>query len=67
MAFVLDLVCLLFTISVASFSVFSKGASGNERLAFTLQIITDVVVFFSYSIRMLAEIENNMTSSQRIF
>ena len=46
--------------------MFAKDKVDVEKLAFTLQIITDVVVFFSYSIRMTAEIENYMTSSQRI-
>lgn len=67
MAMVLDSTCLLFTLSVAVFSVFAKGRVDNDLLAFSLQIITDVVVFFSISLLLMAEIENYMTSSQRIF
>lgn len=58
-----DSVCIMFTLSVASFSLYAKGRVDNNVLAFSLQIITDVVVFFSYSLRMMAEIENYFTSS----
>lgn len=63
MGMTLDIVACLFTLSAASFSVYSKGKIEPEFLAFTLQIITDVVIFYSYSIRMTAEIENYMVSS----
>ena len=43
-----------------------KGKVRPEVIAFSLQILTDVVVFFSFSFRMAAEIENNFTSAQRI-
>ena len=62
----LDIICLFFTFSSASFAVFAKGAINHEVLAFLLQILTDVIVFFSFSIRMYAEIENYFTSFQRI-
>jgi hypothetical protein len=67
MSMVLDLTCLLFTLAVAGITMYVKGKFDNDFLAFTLQIITDVVVYFSISIRMVAEMENYMTSSQRIF
>ena len=63
----LDYVACFFTFLTASITVFAKGAVEPELLAFTLQIITDVVVFYSYSLRMTAEIENYMVSSQRIY
>ena len=67
MGFALDLVCILFTLAVSIFTVSAKGGDlSNDFLAFTLQIITDVVVFFSISLRMLTEMESYMTSSQRI-
>jgi len=51
-------------LAVSLFTIFAKGGStSNERLALTFQIITDVIVFFAISLRMLAEIENFMTSS----
>ena len=31
-----------------------------------MQLLTDVLVFFSFSLRMGAEIENNFTAAQRI-
>lgn len=43
-----------------------KGRIGTEKLAFSLQIITDVLVFFSFSCRCFVELQNFMTSSQRI-
>ena len=64
---VLDTICVVFTLSVAVFSLYAKDKIDNDILAFSLQVITDVVVFFSISLRMLAEIENYLTSSQRIF
>lgn len=67
MSMVLDTVCVLFTLSVAIFSLYAKGKMDNDILAFSLQIITDVVIFFSISLRMLAEIENYFTSSQRMY
>ena len=63
MAMNLDFVCLMFTLSTTIFTLYAKGKVKDEYLAFSLQIITDVVVFFSFSFRMLAEIENYLTSS----
>jgi len=54
----------MITFSVACFSIFSKGGRfKNADLAFVLQMITDVVVFFSISLRLCAELFNYMTSS----
>lgn len=36
------------------------------QLAFTLQIVTDVIQFFAVSIRFCGEIDNYMTSAQRV-
>jgi len=66
LSIVLDSICLSFTMCVASFSVFAKGSMDNDILAFTIQIVTDVIVYFAFSLRTTAEIENLMTSSQRI-
>lgn len=62
----LDLTCILFSSCTVVMVVMAKGAIPVEILAFTLQIITDVVVFFSITLRFVAEFENYMTSSQRI-
>ena len=42
--------------------------SGIDRylLTFSLQIVADIISMFSMSIRMYAELENMLTSSQRI-
>ena len=44
-----------------------KGIIEDEKLAMTFQITTDIIVFFSVSLRMYAEVENFMTSSQRVY
>jgi ABC-type multidrug transport system fused ATPase/permease subunit len=64
---VLDWICIGFTFIVAGLSVYAKGKVDPEILAFSLQIITDVVVFFGYSLRTFAEVENYFTSVQRIY
>lgn len=35
-------------------------------LIVSIQSVTDIIVFFSITVRMFAEIQNMMTSSQRI-
>jgi hypothetical protein len=50
----------------ASISVIAcRGLIEDELLSFTLQNLTDVVVHFSVSLRMIAELQNFMTCSQR--
>jgi ATP-binding cassette, subfamily C (CFTR/MRP), member 4 len=67
MATTLDMLCILFILSASVFAVLAKDRLDTELLAFTLQILTDVIIFFSFSTRMGAEIENNFTSSQRLY
>lgn len=63
----LDFVCVCVMVSSAAFTLFSKGPDAdNKQLAFSLQILTDVVVFFSVCIRFIGMIENFMTSAQRL-
>jgi len=59
----LDIICVTFTLFTATFSILAKSSVEPEVLAFILQIITDVVVFFGYSVRMTADLENHMTCS----
>ena len=67
MGFWLDLICLIFSLCVSTMSLLIKvDKEKNAELAFSLQIITDVIVFFSISLRFVAELENYFTSSQRI-
>jgi hypothetical protein len=61
-----DLVVLFVTLTAATFAVSFKGKIEARLLAFTLQNITDVVVFFSVCMRFWAEFSNYMTSGQRI-
>jgi ABC-type multidrug transport system fused ATPase/permease subunit len=61
-----DLVVLFVTLSAATFAVSFRGILETRALAFTLQNITDVVVFFSVCMRFWAELTNYMTSGQRI-
>jgi hypothetical protein len=37
-----------------------------SMLAFSMQNLTDVVIFFSFAVRFAAEMQNFMTSSQRV-
>ena len=43
-----------------------KNTIDNELLTFSLQIITDVTIYFSISVRYLTEMQNFMTSAQSI-
>ena len=61
MATALDLICMMFSTGASVFAVLAKNRMDTELLAFTLQILTDVIVFFSFSIRMSAEIENYLS------
>ena len=63
----LDAIAFSFTLAVSLFTLLYKmDPSKNSELSFALQIITDVVVFFSVSIRSVAEMENLFTSAQHI-
>ena len=63
----LDLVCTFFTSSVCWFCLVMKGKVDAKILLVTLQLISDLIAWFSYSIRLYAELENEMTCSQRMF
>lgn len=65
----LDSICLIFGVSTALICIWLKDAfEGEERalLTFSLSIVSDIIVVFSISIRLFGELENMMTSSQRI-
>jgi hypothetical protein len=62
----LDMVCIFFSAFSSCFTIYAKGKIDNKTLAFALQILTDVLIWFSFSLRMAAEIENYWTSAQRI-
>ena len=43
-----------------------KGIIGGELLTFSLQILTDITIYFSISMRYITEMQNFMTSAQAI-
>lgn len=64
----LELLCNIFGITTAILCFALKNNFENkEVLTFSLQIILDIVFLFSISVRMYAECQNMMTSSQRIY
>lgn len=63
----LDFLCVAFGTSTAALSIFLKNSVDPELLTFSLQVVTDIIVLFSIAVRMYAETENMMTSSQRIY
>ena len=58
---------IVFLSLVASiFCISFKGNVDSELLAFSLQIITDVTIYFSIAMRYATEMQNFMTSAQAI-
>ena len=57
----------MFTIATTAIAFAQKGRINPQLLTLSLQIITDVIALFSVSMRMYAEFDNYMTSSQRLF
>mmetsp|Transcript_13719 Transcript_13719/g.23394 ORF Transcript_13719/g.23394 Transcript_13719/m.23394 type:complete len:573 (-) Transcript_13719:92-1810(-) len=66
LGFNMDMICVFFLLGVSTFTILAKGDVPVDFLSMILQSITDVIVYFSISFRMLAEIQNYLTSSQRI-
>lgn len=66
--FRIDMMCAVFAVVTCAAGVFMAN-SGIDRglITMSLQIIQDALVYFSVSIRFCAEIQNMMTSSQRIY
>jgi len=62
----LDLLCSLFMIAITCFVIMLKGSVDTAYLLMSLQVSSDVIFLFSISFRTFAELENNMTSSQRM-
>lgn len=57
---------LIVSISATCLALSFRGIIVATLLTFSLQNLTDVVVHFSVSMRMAAELNNFMTSSQRV-
>ena len=62
----LDIICALFISVICLSVVLLKGSVESSLLIMTLQIGGDIIFLFSIAFRMYAEIENSMTSSQRM-
>jgi len=62
----LDVLCCVFIAFISFFVVLMKGSIPDALLVMSLQVASDVIFMFSISFRMYAEIENSMTSSQRM-
>jgi len=64
MATRLDIVCMLFAMCSTLFAVlYGKGNYKAETLAFSIQILGEIIKFFSFTFRSLCEIENHFTSA----
>ena len=62
----LDVLCVIFISLICMFLVTMKGEIEKSLLVMSLQVASDVIFLFSISFRMYAEIENAMTSAQRM-
>lgn len=65
-AFNLDLICCFMSVATTAVCMAQKGRVDSNLLALSLQIVSDVIVNFSVSLRFYAEFDNFMTSSQRL-
>jgi hypothetical protein len=61
------MVVLIFSTGTCALALGLKGKNDPSVLAFTLQILTDMITFFSVSMRMLAEMQSMMSCSQRVY
>lgn len=61
-----DLAILVVTFAATAMCMIFRNTTEADLLTFSLQNLTDVCVYFSVSIRMWAEVQFYMTSSQRI-
>ena len=52
----LDIICLIFSMVTTILCICLRNVIDKKLLSFSLQLITDVIVLFSVSIRMFAEV-----------
>ena len=67
LGFRFDIAIMFLSLSSAVCSIFMRGLFPATLLIFSLQIITDVAANFSIAMRCFAEMENHLTSAQRIY
>jgi ATP-binding cassette subfamily C (CFTR/MRP) protein 1 len=60
------MMCLFFALATCLLAVLFKGKIDEKSLIISIQIVTDIIVFFSSTIKIFAEINQYMTSSQRL-
>jgi len=63
----LDAICLLFATGAACFAIFMKDEIPSEVLAFSLQLLAEVIMFFSVTLRFAAEVESYFLSAPRLY
>jgi hypothetical protein len=61
-----DLAILVVTLCATVMCFMFRTTLDADLLTFSLQNLTDICVYFSVSVRMFAEVQFYMTSSQRI-
>ena len=66
MGFRFDLGIVVLSLTASISVIAFKGIIDNELLTISLQIITDITIYFSISMRYLTEMQNYMTSAQSI-
>jgi ABC-type bacteriocin/lantibiotic exporter with double-glycine peptidase domain len=67
MSFYLDLMVVTTTACITASVIFIyRGKVEAAQLAFAMQIITDVIAYFSVCLRFIADLMNMFTGSQRI-
>src|SRR5437764_1381542 len=63
----MDMICLVFTSGVVILAIGFKSIVNEKMISYTLQMSTEIIVFFSVTIRMWCELNNYMVCAQRIF
>jgi ATP-binding cassette, subfamily C (CFTR/MRP), member 2 len=66
MALHLDLACLVFSTGASCFAIYMRKEEDPEVLAFALQLLTELVMFFSITLRYQAEVESYFMSANRL-
>ena len=61
-----DSVVLIVSLSCAILAMSLRDTFNGSLLIYSLQVISDVAVFFSISMRSIVEMQNYMTSFQRM-
>jgi len=63
----LEFITLIFSAGASIFAILMKGNIPPEQLAFALQLLTELVLFFSITLRYSAEVESFFMSAPRLY